>query len=78
MRLLLNEETEFNGVRIKYEDLYASLVFFLGTLMAGKLASKLMRAPALVGEIICGIILGPGLLNFVPLPESFVMLGELG
>jgi hypothetical protein len=66
------------GVHITYQDLYASLVFFIATMVAGQFAARLLSMPALVGEIICGVILGPGLLNYVPSPESFVMLGEIG
>lgn len=32
----------------------------------------------LVGEIFAGILLGPPLAGYVPNPEAFVMLGEIG
>jgi Kef-type K+ transport system membrane component KefB len=34
--------------------------------------------PALVGQIFAGIVFGPELLDIVPLPEAFVLLGEIG
>jgi len=69
---------EHFGVHIAYTDLYASIVFFAAIYAAGVVSSKLLRMPALVGEIFCGILLGPNLLQFVPNVEAFVMLGEIG
>lgn len=45
---------------------------------AGLISSQLFKMPSLVGEIMCGIILGPSLLGFVPNPRAFVLLGEIG
>lgn len=66
------------GVHIVFLDLYYSVLFFTLIYVSGKIASTLFKMPSLVGEIICGVICGPGLLDFVPNPEAFVMLGEIG
>ena len=66
------------GVHIAYEDLYASMVFFAMIYVFGQIAARLLRMPSLVGEIFAGIILGPNLVDYVPYPISFVMLGEIG
>ena len=66
------------GVHITYTDLYRSVVFLTAIYISGQLASRLLRMPNLVGEIICGILLGPPLLDFVPNPRAYVLLGELG
>lgn len=66
------------GVHIAYEDLYASMVFFAMIYVFGQIAARLFRMPSLVGEIFAGIILGPNLVDYVPYPISFVMLGEIG
>eukprot|EP00958_Prasinococcus_capsulatus_P028839 scaffold7222_cov535-Prasinococcus_capsulatus_cf.AAC.1 len=36
------------------------------------------RLPSLVGEIIVGVLLGPGLADFVPFPYALRLYGELG
>lgn len=67
------------GVHITYEDLYGTVVFLCCTYVAGEFAKRVLRMPSLVGEIFCGILLGPPLLDdFVPNPEAWVMFGELG
>jgi hypothetical protein len=66
------------GVHITYDDLYRSFVFLTAIYLAGQVASRLLKMPGLVGEIIAGILLGPPLANFVPNAEAWVMLGELG
>lgn len=71
------EDGESFGVHIEYEDLYDTLLFFVAIYVSGKLAA-LVKMPSLVGEIVCGILLGPPLADFVPNPEAFVLLGELG
>ena len=72
-----DSHSEF-GVHITYEDLYNTIVFFACIYICGQIASGLLKMPSLVGEIICGILLGPPLANFVPNPEAFVLLGEVG
>jgi len=66
------------GVHITYEDLYNTILFFTCIYVCGQIASKLLKMPNLVGEIVCGILLGPPLADFVPNPEAFVLLGEVG
>jgi hypothetical protein len=65
------------GVHIEYEDLYNALIFLTAIYISGQIAT-LVKMPSLVGEIVCGIILGPPLLDYVPNPEAFVKLGEIG
>lgn len=71
------DHSEF-GVHITYEDLYSCLIFLTAVYISGKLASKVFIMPDLVGEIIAGILLGPNWVDFVPNPEAWVLLGELG
>jgi len=67
------------GVHITYEDLYGTVVFLTSIYVFGQIAKRVFGMPSLVGEIICGIVLGPTILeNFVPYPEAWVMFGELG
>ncbi len=67
------------GVHITYQDLYGAFVFLTAIYVSGELARRVLRMPSLVGEIFCGILLGPPLLEgFVPNPEAWVMFGELG
>lgn len=66
------------GVHIVPEDLYKTVVFLFAIYVSGQIASRFLKMPDLVGEIICGIVLGPELLNFVANPEGWVMFGELG
>jgi len=72
------EDEEHFGVHISYHDLYASIIFLAAIYAAGVFSSRILKMPALVGEIFCGILLGPNLLQFVPNVEAFVMLGEIG
>ena len=66
------------GVHIEYTDLYKTVVFLVAIYFSGQVASRFLRMPDLVGEIICGIIMGPELLDFVHNAEAWVMFGELG
>jgi len=66
------------GVHIPYEDLYASIIFFVAIYAVGSFTQKFLKMPSLVGEIFTGIVLGPPVANFVPNPVAFVMLGEIG
>ncbi|KAG7367151.1 Kef-type K+ transport system, membrane component [Nitzschia inconspicua] len=72
-----DEHSEF-GVHITYADLYATVVFLACIYVSGQIASRLLKMPNLVGEIICGILLGPPLADYVPNPEAFVLIGEVG
>lgn len=57
--------------------IYHTLIFVVALWISGKLVVRL-GAPALVGEILVGIVLGPNLLNFVPKPSSLQLYGEMG
>ena len=61
----------------EYQDIAAVLTFLVLLWVAGKLVTK-VGAPALVGELFVGIMLGPNLANFVPFPEAAVLFGEVG
>eukprot|EP00529_Nitzschia_sp_RCC80_P017252 CAMPEP_0113503518 /NCGR_PEP_ID=MMETSP0014_2-20120614/34200_1 /TAXON_ID=2857 /ORGANISM="Nitzschia sp." /LENGTH=814 /DNA_ID=CAMNT_0000398517 /DNA_START=405 /DNA_END=2849 /DNA_ORIENTATION=+ /assembly_acc=CAM_ASM_000159 len=71
------DHSEF-GVHITYEDLYRTIVYFVCIYVCGQFASAVLRMPSLVGEIFSGILLGPPLADFVPNPEAFVLIGEVG
>jgi hypothetical protein len=66
------------GVHIKPEDLYKTVVFLTAIYVSGQIASRYLKMPDLVGEIVCGIVMGPELLDFVANPEGWVLFGELG
>ena len=70
-------EEEGLGVHIEYMDLYKAMLFFVAIYMSGKIAA-FVKMPSLVGEIVCGILLGPPLADFVPEAKAFVLLGEIG
>ena len=66
------------GVHIAFTDLYASIIFFAFIYIMGAFAQRVLKMPSLVGEIFAGIILGPPVTDYVPNPEAFVMMGEIG
>lgn len=66
------------GVHIEYQDLYSAVVFLSSIYCAGQFASRVLTMPSLVGEICCGILLGPQLADYVPNAEAWVLLGEIG
>lgn len=66
------------GIHIAYIDLYYAVLFLASIYVAGIAVQRVLGMPALVGEILTGILLGPSLLNIVPIPEAFVLLGEIG
>ena len=79
-RFLVEEDSEDGhfGVHIGYYDLYSSMVFLAAVYASGVFSTRFLGMPALVGETLIGIFLGPNLFNLVPLPEAFVLLGEIG
>jgi len=66
------------GVHVTYDDIYYSLLFLTAIYVSGQIAAHILRMPSLVGEIAAGIILGPPLAGIVPIPQAFVLLGEIG
>mmetsp|Transcript_9977 Transcript_9977/g.24036 ORF Transcript_9977/g.24036 Transcript_9977/m.24036 type:complete len:795 (+) Transcript_9977:202-2586(+) len=79
-RLLGSSEdghSEF-GFHIEFMDLYMTIVYLVAIYCFGQFASRVLQMPCLVGEIFCGIILGPQLADVVPNAEALVLIGELG
>ena len=72
------EGGESFGVHIEYDDLWFAMVYLCAIWVFGFIADKMLFMPALVGQIFAGIVFGPELLDIVPLPEAFVLLGEIG
>jgi Kef-type K+ transport system membrane component KefB len=67
------------GVNISYEVMYNSFIFLTVIWLAGQIASsRYLKMPSLVGEIIAGILLGPPVAGFVPDPEAWLLLGQIG
>lgn len=66
------------GFHIEFPDLFRTILYFACIYIFGQFASRLLKMPALVGEIFCGIILGPPLLNIVPNAAALVLIGEVG
>jgi len=84
-RLLASEEDDHSdghsskfGFHILFMDLYMTIVYFTAIYVFGQFASRVLRMPSLVGEIFCGILLGPPLANIVPQAEALVLIGEVG
>ena len=62
-------------------DIGAFLFDVLAVLLAAKLAAELAERvgiPAVLGEIVAGIVIGPSLLGLVESSEVLFMLGEIG
>ena len=71
-------EDEHFGVHIKFSELFSGVAFLAAVYGAGLFFSRCLRMPSLVGEILVGIVMGPNLLDVVPVEEAFVLLGEIG
>lgn len=69
---------EHFGVHIEYEDLFNAIIFLALIYISGQWASRVFSMPALVGQIVAGILLGPPLADFVPDPAGWVLIGEIG
>src|SRR6266498_1650330 len=57
--------------------LLSLLILLVGARLSGELAAR-MKAPALVGEILAGIVLGPSVLGFVRPDAAIQELANLG
>lgn len=66
------------GVHVEFNDIYYSIVFLAAIYVSGQIAQRILKMPSLVGEIVCGILLGPPLADFVPEEKAWVILGEIG
>eukprot|EP00546_Thalassionema_frauenfeldii_P006805 CAMPEP_0178918316 /NCGR_PEP_ID=MMETSP0786-20121207/13764_1 /TAXON_ID=186022 /ORGANISM="Thalassionema frauenfeldii, Strain CCMP 1798" /LENGTH=795 /DNA_ID=CAMNT_0020592023 /DNA_START=236 /DNA_END=2623 /DNA_ORIENTATION=- len=77
-RRFLGGEEGGSGVHITFLELYSSIVFLAAIYVAGQIAQRVLKMPNLVGEIICGIVLGPEVANFIPEVAAWVILGEIG
>ena len=75
-RLLADGESF--GVHTAYIDLYYAVLFLASIYVAGITVQRVRGRPALVEEILTGILLGPSLLNIFLIPEAVVLLGEIG
>ena len=65
------------SIEVSFENTYKTIVFLGVVFTLGEIANWL-GIPSLVGHMIAGFLLGPPLLEYVPYPESFVLLGDLG
>lgn len=59
------------------EILFRLFIIFTSAKIMGELFER-FKQPALIGEILAGIILGPHLLNLVPNQEIYEVLAEIG
>ncbi len=66
------------GVHVKYDDVWFAMLYLSAIWIFGFVGEKILLMPALVGQIFAGIVCGPALLDIVPQPEAFVLLGEIG
>ena len=73
------EETDSDrlSVVVSFEDILKTIIFLL-TAWLFSVVFGLVGLPALVGEIVCGFVLGPPLLDFCPYPEAMVLIGNFG
>ena len=66
----------------EFFQLYFVVIFCIALWLSGKIFA-LMKLPALVGEIVCGIALGPHVLQLVGpdkgrVTETFKLIGNVG
>ncbi len=62
-------------------DLAAFLLAFAAALIGAKLLGELaerLGQPAVLGELLAGVVLGPSVLGLVPLSEAVLVLSEIG
>ena len=69
--------SDHHGHSVTFEDVLALLVSVACVWLAGKAVTR-VGLPSLVGEIGVGVVLGPPLLNLVPVPEALMLFGEVG
>jgi len=67
------------GFHIKFLDLYITILYLTCIYVLGQVFSRVLQMPSLVGEIFCGILMGPQLIEgFLPNPGALVLIGEIG
>eukprot|EP00484_Ammonia_sp_Unknown_P000784 CAMPEP_0197021680 /NCGR_PEP_ID=MMETSP1384-20130603/2627_1 /TAXON_ID=29189 /ORGANISM="Ammonia sp." /LENGTH=1130 /DNA_ID=CAMNT_0042449567 /DNA_START=117 /DNA_END=3509 /DNA_ORIENTATION=- len=69
--------TEDHDIEEAFQHIYFVMLFMACLWFVGKFFSRI-GLPSLVGEILCGIILGPNLLNLVPYSDALIVIGEIG
>jgi Kef-type K+ transport system membrane component KefB len=73
----INDTAESLSVEVSFEAIFRTVIFLMASWIMAVL-SQLVGLPSLVGEIVCGFILGPPLLDFVAYPEAMVLIGSFG
>jgi Kef-type K+ transport system membrane component KefB len=66
---------------LEHSDIGAFLLAFASALVGAKLFGELaerVRQPAVLGELLAGVVLGPSVLGLVPLSEGIFLLSEIG
>lgn len=66
-----------HDVNFEFNEMYHTLIFIVALWFCGKLFARL-GTPALVGEIVVGIVLGPHVVNLAAGPHFLMLFGELG
>eukprot|EP01084_Bolivina_argentea_P314685 545059_1 len=66
-----------HDIESAFQHIYFVMLFMACLWFVGKVFAR-CGLPSLVGEILCGIILGPNLLGFVPYSDALVVIGEVG
>ena len=66
-----------HGVEVEFGDVQMSLLFLIALWISGK-AVGAAGMPALVGELVVGVVMGPQLLDAVPNPDALMLYGEVG
>lgn len=77
MRQLQDASSEELSVVVSFEDILKTIIFLLAAWISA-LVFRVVGLPALVGEIVCGFLLGPPVLDFCPFPEAMVLIGNFG
>jgi Kef-type K+ transport system membrane component KefB len=66
---------------VDHGDLATFLLAFAAALLGGKLLGELcerLGQPAVLGELLAGVLIGPSLLGLVPLSSGILLIAEIG